>query len=117
MKEGLSDYVRFIDGLVGIRDANTAALVRQGVWHPQRASDDLKVPELLGRLSAQERNVIAEIIQGAADTAIHDVLVFMSNQGYQLTRDGVELPHKPFSREAAKDFVARKQGEAWPDAG
>ncbi len=113
MSDPVSEYVRFIDGLVALRESDSAAQVRDGVWHRQRASDPLKLNELLGGLAPQQRAVLAEIVQGAVDTAICDLLVFLADQGYRLSRGGVELAVRPSGKEMNEDFLARRDGRQW----
>lgn len=115
MGDPVSEYKGFIDGLVATRESLAARRVREGSWHRQRASDRLRFNELVGTLSPEQRDVISEILQGAVDEAIHDLLLFLSDQRYRLVRDGVGLAREPFGRGMHADFVARRNGEHWPD--
>lgn len=114
MNDPVSEYKRFIDGLVATRDSDVARRVREGVWRP-RTSDPLKFSEVLAKLSVEQREVIGEIVQGAADAAIQDVLVFLADQGFGLSRGGVEVAERPFGTELGHDFAARRDGAEWPD--
>ena len=114
MNTPISEYMGFVDGLVATRDSAAARKVLNGVWHRQRESDKLKFTELLKALPPEQRDRFAEIVQGTADVAICDVLVFLADQGYRLSRNGVELALTPFGNEMQQDFLQRRDGKPWP---
>lgn len=108
-------YKALIDGLVSLRPSVHAQRVRQGVWHREPPPDQVKFNEVLGRLPKADRDVLAEIVQKAADAAVHDSLVFMLDHGYQFTREGQPVAQQPFDTDPHFDFMARIAGTPWPD--
>ena len=114
MSERVEEYMALVDGLVATRDSAAARRVMDGVWHGHRASDGLRFKDLLATLQPAQRDSLAEIVQGTADAAICDVLVFLADQGYRLSRGGVELALKPFGNEMHQDFLRRRDGAHWP---
>mgnify|MGYP000302160165 CR=1 FL=1 len=108
-------YKSLIDGLVALRPSVLANRARAGVWHRQPPPDQVKFNELLAGLSKQQRDLVAEIVQQAADGAVHDALVYMTDRGYGFTHGGAPLPESPFDTEIYFDYMARIAGTSWPD--
>jgi hypothetical protein len=112
----VQDYKRFIDGLVGIREAAEAKWIIDGNW--SNRPEDKLLNDLLARLTSFERKALADVVQHARDSAIHDCLVFLGElfnlEGYALYRNGEPVPHEPFA-EMHFDWVCRREGEEWPD--
>jgi hypothetical protein len=115
MDESLLEYKRFIDRLVGRVLSVEGRRIRSGVWHPEPPPDQHKYNELLRSLSADQRELVAQLVDGARSGGMHDVLVQLTDGDYRLSRKGVELAQEPFGTEVYFDFVARSAGDAWPD--
>ena len=111
----LKNYKKFIDGLVKIRKSVAASRFRNGVWHREPPPEQVKYNELLKTLTEQQRLLIADIIQGAADSAIHDVLVYLTDNEYRISKNKKLLPEEPFETSLHWDFVCRMEGDEWPD--
>lgn len=116
MSDPVDEYKSFVDGLVAIRESVEARTIRQGRWPYGRVDDEDKsrISKLLTELTQSQRDVVAQLVQQARKGGIHDVLVFMTDQHYRLSRNGVELSHEPFGTEAFYDSVARAAGRSWP---
>jgi len=63
------------------------------------------------------REAVMEVMKKTAMTAIHDVLVQLTDGEYSLVRDGVRLAERPFDGALYEDYVARLDGVSWPDEG
>jgi hypothetical protein len=117
MSTPLQDYKDFIDGLTKIQSCIHAKRVRE-MRFPS-SSDHDTIRSLISRLSDEERESIATLVQRAREGGIHDTLVFLNDrisiQGYRLSRNGQELPVLPFDTELYYDWVCRVAGEKWPD--
>lgn len=59
------------------------------------------------------------MIQGAKESGIHDTLAYLNEQmvfGHiEITQNGVKLPVEPFDTELHFDWVARSEGDEWPE--
>jgi uncharacterized protein DUF6547 len=119
MSTPLDEYKTFIDALVKLRPSVSARRVQEGVWHREPPPDQVKFNKLLSELSPGQREIVAEIAQGARDSGIHDVLVYLTDQinlrGLRLVRNGVEFPVEPFGTEMYYDWVCRREGDEWPE--
>ena len=115
MQAALRLYKEFIDALVKIGESVHARRVREGVWHRQPPKEQVKYNQLLKKLPQADRDLIADIVQKAADSAIHDVLVMMTDQDYHMSKGRTRLAVEPFDNTSFQDFVARREGWAWPD--
>jgi hypothetical protein len=115
MREKLKNYKKFIDGIVSIRESVLAVRFKKGVWHPEPPPEQVKYNELLSSLSEEQRYLLAEIIQQSADSAIHDVLVYLTDNEYRIYKNEKPLPIEPFGTSLNYDFVCRREGDGWPD--
>lgn len=115
----LESYKALIDALVRLRPSVEARRVRDGIWHRDPPDDQVKFNRLLRELTPEQREVVAEIAQGARDGGIHDTLVYLNDEinlnNLRLTKSGVELPVEPFGTELYYDWVSRCAGDEWPD--
>jgi hypothetical protein len=113
----LSDYKTFIDGLVKIRDGVIADWVRKNEF-PATAQNE-SIGALCSRLSPEEREAVAKLVEHARDGGIHDALVLLHDRmmidGYRLTVAGRELPVEPFDTQLYYDWTCRVMGDSWPD--
>ena len=115
MDDSIRLYKAFIDGLVEMRESVLATRIRSGIWHCEPPPEQVKYNHVLSELSPAQRELIAEIVQEAADSAIHDVLVLMTDNGFELAKDKIRLAIEPFDTESYFDFTARCAGDPWPD--
>lgn len=128
-------YKEFVDQLVGLSDSQAARRVEQGLW--QRVDDSKnKRPKfaalaemtdrfqsevvarngVLASLDQRQRSEIAKIVTEERTGAIHDFLAFLHDSGYRLSRDGVSFELGLFGTEPHYDYVARLNGDKWPDS-
>ena len=59
--------------------------------------------------------IIAEIIQESADSAIHDVLVYLTDNEYEIKKDNIPLAKEPFDSLMNYDYICRRETDSWPD--
>lgn len=115
---GLNKYKSFIDGLVSRRSSALAKRIQNG-HVPIEAENGHKINQLLAKLTNEEREVVASMIQRGKDDGIHTVLSYLSEEmlirGLELVQDGVMLPKDPFETEIFFDWIARRDGKKWPD--
>ena len=115
MSSSIDLYKQFIDAMVDISPSVAADRVRSGVWHPEPPPDQVRYNQLLKEFTSEQRELVARIIQEAADSAVHDVLVRLHDDNYQLSKDGVNLAVEPFDTEPFYDYVCRRAGDDWPE--
>ena len=105
-------YKKLIDDLVGQRDCVFAKRVREK--HLQHLC-----PQVIASLDDEVKESIAKMLQDARDGGIHDTLVYLNEEmtlnEMRIVLDGTELPVEPFDTEMFYDWVARCNGDAWPD--
>jgi hypothetical protein len=88
--------------------------VRHGVWnsyaldHPDEMPEESRINRLLAQLSADDRDVVAGMLQLAYESAVHNTLVVLHEQEVPPFDDGYE--GTPFH-----DFMGRLMTEwEWP---
>jgi hypothetical protein len=112
MSNELEKYKEFIDVVVSIKEAATSAWVRNGTYPNTKENEHRN--KVLSSLSQTQREEIAKVIQEAKESGIHDLLAFL-NQESAITYKGTNLPKEPFGTELNYDFVARSEGDEWPE--
>lgn len=115
MEEAIDKYKEFLDGLVQMNESVQSARVRQGIWHPDPSEEQEKYNKLLGLLADEQLGLIADMIQEAADSAIHDALAYLGNDSFQIISDGTALPTEPFDNSMLYDYICRCEGMPWPN--
>jgi hypothetical protein len=111
---GLEEYKALVDALVATSSAPDATWARNGSYPD--IPDNREINALLASLTAAQRDTIARMIQEAKVGGIHDaVVVLLDDGGYRLSRDGVEVPYQPFGTESHFDYIARLNGQEWPE--
>jgi hypothetical protein len=126
----VTEYKYFIDSLVERSRWGCARNVREGLWNqnfvqppdPMKdtAGDEMRQHQynnVLKELSAEQRGILAEMVQQASDESIFNALVFLTDEKYRLSRNGVALPWFPFGYTMYEDFITRQQGYPWPEEG
>jgi len=111
MSKKLETYKEFIDEVVSLGEAATSEWVMRGSY-PETKENKYR-NEILSSLSRVQREEISKIVQEAKETGIHDLLAFL-NQECTVTYKWTELPSEPFGTELNYDFVARSEGDNWP---
>ncbi len=109
------EYKLFVDALVP--PGFLAQWVREGGWRDQRtdAPDD-SANQWLAALTAEQRELVAEMVQRAEDWGTWRVLNVIDLYAFRLARGGVELPALfPYGLTTLwGSWACRKQGDAWP---
>jgi hypothetical protein len=124
--DAVGAYKQFIDDFVELSRVDIGALRIRRHGHSERTNDDdlALSPEEQQRkdfclgLTPRDRSTLAALLDHARRSAIHDVLAHLewktTCRGLALVQDGVALPESPFDS-MHFDFIARAEGEAWPD--
>ena len=118
MNEQLEFYQQFIDAMVrnSKREVTKAWITTDG--YP-KLEDNEEVNQLLAKLSAREKQVIAQLVQDGANGAIHDALVYLQEETdlaeLKISKDGVNIAVEPYGTTMYYDFVCRREGDEWPD--
>ncbi|MGE3832095.1 MAG: DUF6547 family protein [Parvibaculaceae bacterium] len=119
-------YKRFVDELVDIsRVEVTAQNIREGGC-PVRTSDvdsplsarEINRKQFFSSLSGSQKEIVAEMLEEARTGGIHDVASFLewalSCDELVMTWKGERIPESPYES-MHFDFIARREGESWPD--
>jgi hypothetical protein len=112
MKNELDTYKEFVDEVVSLKEAAASAWVLKGSY--PNISDNEYRNKILASLPEHQRTEIAKMIQEARESGIHDLLAFM-NQECSISYQGKVLPPEPFGTELHFDFIARSEGDEWPE--
>ena len=110
MSAEITAYKEFVDGLVNYRGSVSYIVeaFRERRWeHPSAL--------ILNELPDELRELVLSVIKKVAETAVHDVLVQITDKGYCLKRGEVTLADRPFEMALYDDFIARVDGLPWPD--
>ena len=117
MTTPLDQYKLFIDDMVSISDSAIAKWVVEDGFPdlPENAQKN----ELLKSLSKSQKEVLAEIINDAKSSGIHDVLAYVNEKQnfdeMRIIKNNLELPVEPFNTEMFYDYIARLNGDQWPE--
>ncbi|SDJ97751.1 DUF6547 family protein [Microbulbifer yueqingensis] len=111
MTKEVEAYKKFIDEVVSIKDAATSKWVARGSY-PETKENQYR-NEVLSSLSEAQREEVANIVQEAKESGVHDLLALL-NQECSLAYQGIALPSEPFGTELNYDFVARLEADKWP---
>lgn len=116
MSKGLGQYKAFIDGLVKRKNCVESRWIMEK-GYPQN-DDNRAVNQLLSTLTAEQRAILAKMVQDAKLSGIHDTLAYvdemMDCDGLVLSQDGEVYPHDYFES-MHYDFICRSEGDAWPE--
>lgn len=116
--DGRNQYRALIDELVGeCRDGQGTVLpgwVRRGFWneyaedHPAEMPEEHRMNRLLARLSTDDRELVARMLELAYEGAVHDTLRVLHDREVSPFDDGYE--GSPFN-----DFMGRLMTDwEWP---
>jgi hypothetical protein len=118
MAAPLEDYKALIDALVRRRPSVLARWVTEGRGWPD-LPENRAINEFLGSLTSSQKAIVAQLLQEARDSGMHDVLAYLNDEinlaGLRLVRNGQELPVEPYGTEMYYDWVSRREGDTWPD--
>ena len=116
MNKGLEFYKQFIDGLVKQRECIEAKWVI-GSGYPSTKGNG-KINMFLESMTDDERAIIAEMLQKARVSGIHDTLAYMDQMadldGLTLNQQGENYPVDAFES-MHYDFICRCEGDAWTE--
>ncbi|HEV2461004.1 MAG TPA: DUF6547 family protein [Ktedonobacterales bacterium] len=118
MAHGLAGYKAYIDALVRLVRAPSylATRLRRGEQlYPAPRAQDVTYNHVTAHLSAEQRALVADLIQRERQAAIGDVLDVLAGKPFGVTWDGQALAVEPFATEVQHDFIARLEGAPWPD--
>ncbi|ROT93290.1 hypothetical protein EB809_20795 [Marinobacter sp. R17] len=117
MSREVEEYKSFVDSLVGIKDSAAADWARAGRF--PEVPENESVNQLLASLTDAQRAVLGSVIQSAKESGVHDALVYLNEKmvsgEIQITQSGAELPVEPFGTELYFDWIARCEGDEWPE--
>lgn len=116
MNKSLEEYKTFIDGLCGWPQSSVGACrAREGIWNRNDISEQDKFNKLLKELTPEQRETLAQMLQGEHDSGLFAVLAYLTDKGLRLVRNGVELAVEPYGTEMYHDWNCRRAGDAWPE--
>jgi hypothetical protein len=125
--ESLVEYRAFIDGLVVLRPSVESKRMQEAMYypiHPTSADSEggpgpfraqIQFNQLLDTLTIDQRAFIAQLLQSARDSGIHDVLVYLTDNHYDIIHNDIKLAREPYGTENYYDFTCRVEGDSWPD--
>ena len=112
MSTKLESYKSFIDDVVELKKSSISSWVEKGSY--PETPDNLERNKILSTLSDEQRLELAKIIQESNESGIHDLLALL-NESAEIEYKGIRLPKEPFDTELNFDFVARSEGDEWPN--
>lgn len=112
MNTELDAYKSFIDDVVEIKESVISTWVKKGAY--PNVPENKKRNEMLASLSQEQRVEIAKMIQESNESGIHDLLALLNDKA-AIEYRGIKLPKEPFGTELYFDFVARVEGDTWPN--
>jgi len=117
MTTPLDQYKLFIDDMVSISDSAAAKWVVENGFPD--SPENVQKNELLKSLSKSQKEVISQIINDAKSSGIHDVLAYFNEKQnfneIKVIKNDLELPVEPFNTEMYYDYIARLNGDQWPE--
>jgi hypothetical protein len=115
MIDPIAEHKALIDELVRRTPSIGARLVReQGIFSKGFSMGNLN--SLVGRLSADDREVLAQMLQEERQYGIFDALVVLHEacfSGLKLTKEGAEIPAEPFGYTMFEEYTAVLQDGDW----
>jgi len=119
MEESVKLYKNIVDGLVGLGGgAYRNWVLEKGAW-PLIPEENKAINEFLSKLDTHDKEVLVGLLECARDSGIHDSLAFLYDRmmigSLDLVENGVSIAKDPFGTEIYYDYVARREGDSWPD--
>jgi hypothetical protein len=112
MTKSIQQYKDFIDEIVSIKDSVNSSWVGRGAYPTTKENE--KRNEILQTLSDVQRKELAKIVQESKEAGIHDLLALIDQNG-SVIYQGNKLPKEPFGTDLNYDFIARLDGDDWPE--
>lgn len=119
-REAIEAYKAFVDAFVDIRPALQARYVRDGFETANPAHFRLKT--FIDGLTDEQREVLAEFVQGTRDSALNRVLGFLHDSmdcedepELQIIYHGKNLPVAPFRYKLFEVWRHRIDGGSWEE--
>ncbi|MBO9492473.1 hypothetical protein J7384_19155 [Endozoicomonas sp. G2_1] len=113
----MDEYKSLIDELVERSSSTKAEWVKKGQF-PNTAENEA-INKVLSSLSTEQRNVIADLVNDAKSSGVHDTLAYLSElqnlNNLKISINQSELPVEPFGTELNFDYTARQPGDEWPE--
>lgn len=117
MAAPLDDYKELVDAIARLTSVKSQRVREKRRWPD--TPDNQALNAVLGTLTAEQRRVIADLIDSAFEEGIHSLLAYLQDEialrKLRLTREGRELPVEPFGTELYYDWVCRRKGDEWPE--
>src|SRR5512138_1047368 len=117
MSSRLEEYKAFVEGLLHIRPSVEAGWAREKSW--PRVPENKKFNEFLSTLKLEQRAILADMLQQARDSGIHDTLAYLNDEialnDLHIFRSEVELAAQPYGTELYYDWWSRCNGDPWPE--
>jgi len=119
MDESVDFYKKIVDGVVGLGNGvHGKWVLRKGAW-PDTSERNKLINKFLNKLDKNDKEVLAGMLESAHNSGVHDTLVFLYDRmmidGLDLVEKGVSMAKDPFGTEIYFDYVARREGDPWPD--
>jgi hypothetical protein len=116
MPNAIEEYKQFIDAIVDLKKSVVSTWV-QGKGFPD-TFENKKKNELLSSFSLEQKQFIANLINDAKKSGIHDVLFYLNeqqlNNNFKIVKNDIEFPIEPFGTSMHFDFIARLEKDDWP---
>jgi hypothetical protein len=107
----LEEYKSLIDKLVEASESMLASKLLS-------TFENRQVPSELQSLTSEQKIAIAQLLNEAKSSGIHDALVVLSElqnlSNLKIEVNGHGLPTEPFGTELNFDYIARLEKEEWP---
>jgi hypothetical protein len=110
MKKNLETYKKFIDELVDYH-GSVSFIKDQFIKKKWKFAAAKK----LSSLPDDTRCAILEVMAEVAETATHDVLVYLTDKQYSIVSKQGPLPERPFHQTLYEDFISRLLKIPWPE--
>lgn len=118
MNKRLKAYKTFIDDLVEIKPTVLKRWVQEKGWPD--IEENREINSFLSKLNHKEKLILSELLQQARDEGIHDTLVYLNEQincdDLKIFKGEVQLATEPYGTELFWDWVARSEGDEWPES-
>ncbi|MBB6482681.1 DUF6547 family protein [Spirochaeta isovalerica] len=117
MNKRLEYYKQFIDDLVKLKPTVLKRWVLEKGW--PKLDENKKINKFLSRLKQEDKEILCELLQQARDGGIHDTLVYLNEKiilnEFKLYKGDTQLAVEPYGTELFWDWVARSEGDEWPE--
>jgi len=116
MSKPIEEYKQFIDDMVDLKESAVSTWVQEKGFPD--TLENKKKNELLSSFTLEQKKFIADLINDAKESGIHDVLFYLNeqqlNENFKIVKNDIEFPIEPFGTEINFDFIARTEEDDWP---